>query len=80
MTNSAQDFADLLTMAVRKIKAIEGKNLEVIQDELGFALGREGASYINYLRRPNLPSSQVELEALTRALFNRRGLEATEVE
>jgi len=77
---SIYEFAALLTTAVRKIKALEGKNLDVIQDELGFMLHREGASYINYLRRGNIPGNVSDLEALTRVLRDRQGLAEPDIE
>jgi hypothetical protein len=75
MTKSATEFADLLTAAVRTIKANEDKNLDLIQDELGYELGKEGASYINYLRRGNIPSDPRTVEALARGLAARGGLD-----
>ncbi len=78
-TKSPNEFADLLTAAVRKIKAINDKNLDAIQDELGYALGRDGASYILYLRRGNLPTDARDLETLARALVAGRGLARDEL-
>lgn len=71
---SPAEFADLLTAAVRRIKANTGKNLDVVEDELGYELGREGRSFILYLRRGNVPSETKDVEALARALLRRQGL------
>lgn len=69
------EFADLLTAAVYRIKANTGKNLDVIEDELGYALGRQGRSFIAYLRRGNLPAEMGDAEELARALLLRQGLD-----
>lgn len=71
-------FGELLTKAVRQIKAIEDKNLDVIQDELGHALGREGASFIQFLRKGHVPSELADTERLAQQLYQRKGLDAAE--
>ena len=70
MTPSAAKFSKTLTAAIRTIKARTGKNIEIIQDEIGFELGRNGGSYIAYLRKNNLPSDFESLELLARHLIN----------
>jgi len=75
MATSSHRFAELLTEAVRRIKAGEDKNLDVIQDELGFALGREGRSYLHYLRKGHLPATPDDLAQLAAALVGRKGLD-----
>lgn len=75
MTPSAAKFSQTLTAAIRTIKARTGKNIEIIQDEIGFELGRNGGSYIAYLRKNNLPSDFESLELLTRYLINLNALD-----
>ncbi len=75
---SAAKFSQLLTAAIRTIKARTGKKIEIIQDEIGFELGRNGGSYIAYLRKNNLPSDFESLELLTRHLINLQALDAKE--
>ncbi len=78
MTASAAKFSQLLTAAIRTIKARTGKKIEIIQDEIGFELGRNGGSYIAYLRKNNLPSDFESLELLARHLINLEALDATQ--
>lgn len=77
MSPSAERFANLLTTAVNLIKAREHKNLSIIQDELGHALGRDNGSAIEYWRKGYVPSYPADLEQLAAALVQRRGLDAT---
>ncbi len=39
---SAEKFANLLTEGIYKIRFEEDKTIRVIQDELGYSLGKEG--------------------------------------
>ena len=78
MTPSAAKFSQLLTAAIRTIKARTGKKIEIIQDEIGFELGRNGGSYIAYLRKNNLPSDFESLELLARHLINLQALDAAQ--
>jgi hypothetical protein len=74
MQSSPARFAEILTTAVLLIKAFNGRNLDAIQDELGYALGREGASFIQYLRKGHVPSSVEDVLVLTRELNRLKGL------
>ena len=74
---SAAKFSQLLTAAIRTIKARTGKKIEIIQDEIGYELGRNGGSYIAYLRKNNLPSDFESLELLTRHLISLQALDAS---
>lgn len=66
------DFATLLTEAIYSIKRSEGKTLAIIQDELGYALGREtGGSIFEYWRKGNLPKVLSELDRLCDLLRTR---------
>ena len=72
---SPEKFADALTEAVYVIKAREKKKLEIIQDELGYALGRENGSFITYLRKGNIPTKVEDVKRLAELLVQRRGLD-----
>jgi hypothetical protein len=78
MQESPAQFAELLTLAVRRIKAVENKTIEIIQDELGYLVGHAGHSFITYLRKGHVPSDQGALEKLTTALWQRHGLTVDE--
>lgn len=64
-------FADLLSDAMHKIKKVEGKNIGVIEDEIGYAIGRDGGSPIDYWRRGHPPSRREEFEKLAIELVHR---------
>ena len=74
MQTSPVRFAEILTTAVLLIKALNGRNLDTIQDGLGYALGREGASFIQYLRKGHVPSTLEDVLTLTRELIRLKGL------
>jgi hypothetical protein len=74
MGSSPARFAEILTTAVLLIKAHKGRNLDAIQDELGYALGREGGSFIQYLRKGHLPANPDDVLALARELIRLKGL------
>jgi hypothetical protein len=71
---SSERFAEILTKAVRTIKALQDRDLEIIQDELGYALGRKGGSFITHLRKGNLPAKMEDVPALAQELIRRKGL------
>lgn len=76
MTESPERFADLLTHAIRRIKRVENnKPIRVIQDELGYALGRDGGSAVEYWRKGNLPPGRQDVEELARLLVRRGRLD-----
>lgn len=76
MGESPTKFSEQLTVAIRTIKAKSGKKIEIIQDELGFELGRNGGSYIAYLRKNNVPADLESLEMLVRLLIKYEALSA----
>jgi hypothetical protein len=82
MSMSPEKFAQLLTQAVRRIALNRNIKIQVIQDELGYALGREaGGSSIEYWRKGHVPADLAEVERLTQELLRQGGLiNATEVE
>jgi hypothetical protein len=75
MSRSPKKFAQLLSRAVRQIAFRSNIQIQIIQDELGYALGREaGGSSIEYWRKGHIPSRLAEVEALARELVQRGGL------
>jgi hypothetical protein len=75
MSKSPDRFAQLLTQAVRRITLLGDSKIQIVQDELGYAIGREaGGSSIEYWRKGHVPSRLAELEILARELVQRGGL------
>ena len=68
MSKSPEKFARLLTEAVHKIRIHESKTIKktirIVQDELGYALGREGGSCIEYWRKGHIPVGIDSVEKL----------------
>lgn len=75
MSLSIEKFAQLLSEGVHRIRLREAKTIQAIQDELGYALGREGGSSIEYWRKGHLPPHLAEIEKLAREIVRRGGLE-----
>ena len=69
-------FAELLTAGVKAIKTAEHKDIRVIQDELGYALGRNGGSMIEYWRKGQaVPAAREDIECLAQELVRRGQLD-----
>ena len=70
MSGSPQKFANLLTEAIHTIRLRESKRVKktirIVQDELGYALGREGGSAIEYWRKGHIPAAVEDIAALAR--------------
>jgi len=83
MTKSPEKFAQLLTAAIYKIRIAESKTIKktvsLIQDELGYSLGREGGTCIEYWRKGYVPAKLEDVEMLAGELVKRGGLEGTEL-
>jgi hypothetical protein len=81
MPKSPDKFAELLTKAVRIIKANNpDKTLAIIQDELGYAIDMEGGACIEEWRKGRYtPGKQTILEKLTEELLRRGGLTKREL-
>ena len=72
MKRSSNLFGHLLTEAIYKIEFRESKSVQIVQDELGYALGRDtGGSAIEYWRKGNIPSRQSDIEGLAREIIRR---------
>jgi hypothetical protein len=67
-------FAQILGKAVHYIAATENKSIKIIQDELGYSLGRGGGSAIDYWRRGHIPENSQEVERLAHMLVERKGI------
>lgn len=78
MSKSPNRFAQALTQAVRRIAWRDDSQIQIVQDELGYALGREaGGSAIEYWRKGHVPARLEDVEALARELVQRAGLTST---
>ena len=75
MAASPTKFAQLLSEGVHRVRLYEGKSVQIVQDELGYALGREGGSAIEYWRKGHVPARLTEVEELARALVRRGQLD-----
>jgi hypothetical protein len=79
MTRSPEKFAQLLTEAIHRARIHESKTtkktIRILQDELGFALGREGGSCIEYWRKGHIPPSTDDVEKLAQELVKRGGVD-----
>ena len=64
-------FGDLLSDAIHLIKMCEGSTVAIVQDELGYALGRKGGSAVERWRQGHLPPTVDDREALARLLVQR---------
>ena len=74
-------FGRMLTEAVYRIRSIEAKSIAIVQDELGYAIGREtGGSAIEYWRKDHIPESPAEIEQLTREIVRRTDLARSWIE
>lgn len=69
-------FARLLTEAIYRIRNLESKSVGIIQDELGYALGKKGGASVEHWRKGNVPSRQSEIESLAREIIGRCDLGA----
>ncbi len=75
MAKSPHRFAQLLTQAVRRITVNTDSKIQIVQDELGYALGRDaGGSSIEYWRKGHVPAQLPEIEQLARQLVQQGGL------
>jgi len=75
MNKSPSRFKELLEQAIYQIRTVSGRPIGVIEDELGFALDRNGADFIRYLRKGNIPANQQDVEQLVEELVNEQGLD-----
>ncbi len=64
-------FGHMLSEAIRLISVSEGKTIQAVQDELGYALGRKGGAAIVRWRAGHLPPEIYDREMLARLLVER---------
>lgn len=75
MAQSDNDFAQLLTKAIRRISTEADQSITTTQDQISYMLGKKkGGSLIEFWRRGKVPSELKDLEQLTRELVKRGGL------
>lgn len=75
MTRSETRFAQLLTVGVHRIRIREEKTIRAVQDELGYTMGRDGGSSIEYWRKGHIPLRASEVENLAREIVKRGHLD-----
>jgi tetratricopeptide (TPR) repeat protein len=80
MARSADKFAQLLTEGIYRISLVESKSIAIVQDELGYALGKKGGSSIEHWRKRHLPAKLSDVETLARKMVARGKLERTWLE
>ena len=80
MAASPEKFAQLLTEGIHRVRLCEGKSVQIVQDELGYALGREGGSALEYWRKGHVPPRLAEVEQLARELVRRGRLDQRWIE
>ena len=66
-----REFTRLLTEGIHHISLRENKQLLVVEDELGQAIGRSGSSAIQYWRKGHLPAKASDVETLAREIVQR---------
>lgn len=76
MNASGEKFAKLLTQAVYRIRTLESKTVRIVQDELGYALGKKGGSSIEHWRKGFIPSKQTDTSNLAKEIIRRSDLTA----
>lgn len=74
MAQYADKFAQLLTEAIYRIRVKESKTIGAVQDELGYAIGKQGGASIEYWRKGNIPSKREDIERLAEELVHRSDL------
>lgn len=83
VSSSPEKFAHLLTQAIYRVRVHESgtlkKTVGIVQDELGYALERDGGSCIEYWRKGHIPANLDDVEMLARELVKRGGLDQEEL-
>ena len=71
----AKKFGRLLTEGIHRIRLRENKSVQIVQDELGFMLNRDGGSSIRYWRAGHVPAQMDDVTMLAREIVRRGQLE-----
>lgn len=74
MPKTSQEFGNLLRTGVHRIALRESKTIQVVQDELGFALKRASGSAIDFWRKGNIPTN-ADVAQLAREIIRRSDLQ-----
>lgn len=74
MAKSVEAFAKSLTRAVREISLQQSKKIQIVQNELGKAVGRKGGTAIEHWRKGHFPRRISDVENLTNELVKNKGL------
>jgi hypothetical protein len=67
-------FAQLLSEGIYRIRLREAKTIEIVQDELGYALGRNGGTAVHYWRKGHIPARQSDIAILAQEIVRRTDL------
>ena len=69
--------SDILVRALDRIAYLENKTKQIVYDEIGYALGRQGSSAVQYwVYHRKVPSKLDDVENLARVIAQRNGWEA----
>ncbi len=69
-------FSELLQRAIHRIAFLENKTRQAVFDEIGYALGRQGGSALQYwVYRQRIPARLEDVENLARVIARRNGWE-----
>ena len=71
-----KQFGRLLTEGIHRIRLRENKSVQIVQDELGYQLNRDGGSAIRYWRAGHIPAYDEDAELLAREIVKRGDLDA----
>jgi len=72
---SEQQFARLLTEGVHRIRLRTFKTTQIVQEELGRALGRNGGSAVEYWRKGHRPPKLSDIEMLAKEFVSQGRVE-----
>lgn len=77
MNRANSKAADLLFRAIDRIAYLDNKTKQIVYDELGYSLGRQGGSAIQYwVYHHRAPSRLEDVENLARVITRRNGWES----
>ena len=69
-----KQFGRLLTEGIHRIRLRENISVQIVQDELGYQLNRDGGSAIRYWRAGHIPAYAEDVELLAREIVKRGDL------
>ncbi len=75
-TSAESKLSEILLKAVNRIAFLENKNKQIVYDELGYAIGRQGGSAVQYwVYHKKIPARLDDIENLARAIARQNGWE-----